>query len=56
VAGADDGITPPAQVEELARGIAGARFEELAQAGHQAPLEQHVAFNQLVSGFAESLP
>jgi 3-oxoadipate enol-lactonase/4-carboxymuconolactone decarboxylase len=56
VAGADDGITPPAQVEELARGIAGARFEVLARAGHQAPLEQHVAFNQLVSGFAESLP
>jgi pimeloyl-ACP methyl ester carboxylesterase len=43
-------------VEELARGIAGARFEVLAQAGHQAPLEQSTAFNDLVAGFAESLP
>ncbi len=56
VAGADDGVTPPAQVEELARGIAGARFEVLAAAGHQAPLEQHAAFNELLCGFAESLP
>jgi pimeloyl-ACP methyl ester carboxylesterase len=56
VAGADDAITPPAQVEELARGIAGARYEVLAQAGHQAPLEQHAAFNELLCGFAESLP
>ena len=56
VAGADDGVTPPAQSEELAQGIAGARLEVLAAAGHQAPLEQHAAFNELVAGFAESLP
>ncbi len=56
VAGADDAVTPPAQVEELARGIAGARFAVLPSAGHQAPLEQHAAFNALVADFAESLP
>jgi pimeloyl-ACP methyl ester carboxylesterase len=55
VAGADDQVTPPAQVEELARGIAGARLEVLAQAGHQAPLEQSERFNTLVASFAEGL-
>ena len=55
VAGADDTITPPAQSEELARGIAGARLEVLAQAGHQAPLEQSETFNRLVGEFAERL-
>jgi len=52
VAGADDKISPPAQSEELARGIAGARLEVLAQAGHQAPLEQSEAFNRLLADFA----
>ncbi|HLK11667.1 MAG TPA: alpha/beta fold hydrolase [Candidatus Binatia bacterium] len=55
VAGADDQVTPVAQSEELARGIPGARLEVLAQAGHQAPLEQSAAFNRLVTEFAEGL-
>jgi pimeloyl-ACP methyl ester carboxylesterase len=49
VAGADDAITPVAQAEALAAGIPGARFEVLAQAGHQAPLEQSERFNELVA-------
>jgi 3-oxoadipate enol-lactonase/4-carboxymuconolactone decarboxylase len=52
VTGADDGVTPPSCSETIARGIAGARFETLAQAGHQAPLEQSDAFNRLVCEFA----
>jgi pimeloyl-ACP methyl ester carboxylesterase len=55
VAGADDTITPPAQSEELVRGITGARLVVLARAGHQAPLEQSDEFNRLVAGFAERL-
>ena len=55
VAGADDGVTPVAQAEELARGIAGARLEVIPQAGHQVPLEQSDAFNRLLVAFAESL-
>ncbi len=55
IAGADDAISPPAQSEELARGIAGARLEVLAQAGHQAPLEQSDAFNGLLASFVDSL-
>lgn len=55
VAGADDTITPVVQSEELARGIRGARLEVIAQAGHQAPLEQSERFNALVAEFAEGL-
>jgi 3-oxoadipate enol-lactonase/4-carboxymuconolactone decarboxylase len=55
VAGADDQITPVALAEELARGIAGARLEVIAQAGHQAPLEQTETFNRLVTDFAGGL-
>ncbi len=55
VAGAHDTISPPTQSEDLAAGIAGARLEVLAQAGHQAPLEQSDAFNRLVAEFAERL-
>jgi pimeloyl-ACP methyl ester carboxylesterase len=55
VAGADDGVTPVALSEELAKGIAGARLEVLAAAGHQAPLEQSDAFNRLVGDFAAGL-
>jgi pimeloyl-ACP methyl ester carboxylesterase len=55
VAGADDQVTPVAAGEELARGIAGARLEVLAQAGHQAPLEQSERYNALLERFAEEL-
>jgi pimeloyl-ACP methyl ester carboxylesterase len=51
VAGADDQVTPVACAEELVRGIAGARLEVIAQAGHQAPLEQAEAFNRLLAEF-----
>jgi len=53
VAGADDAITPVACAQELAAGIAGARMEVIAQAGHQAPLEQSEQFNRLAGDFAE---
>jgi len=56
VAGADDQVTPVALAEELARGIRGARLEVIADAGHQAPLEQADRFNRLVADFAAALP
>jgi pimeloyl-ACP methyl ester carboxylesterase len=55
IAGGDDQVTPAACAEELVRGIPGARLEVLAQAGHQAPLEQADAFNAAVARFAEGL-
>jgi len=56
VAGADDQVTPPAVAEEIAGAIGGARLEVIAQAGHQAPLEQAEAFNRIVARFAQGLP
>lgn len=55
VAGADDKITPVEQSEELAKGIAGARLEVVAKAGHQVPLEQTATFDALVTAFADGL-
>jgi 3-oxoadipate enol-lactonase/4-carboxymuconolactone decarboxylase len=55
VAGADDQVTPVACAEQLVGCIPGARLELMAQAGHQAPLEQAEAFNRIVAAFAEEL-
>ncbi|HZP40122.1 MAG TPA: alpha/beta fold hydrolase [Candidatus Binatia bacterium] len=55
VAGADDGVTPVGQSEQLARGIPGARLEVIERAGHQAPLEQSERYNGLLAAFAEGL-
>jgi 3-oxoadipate enol-lactonase len=52
ISGADDTITPVACAEELASRIANARMEVIAQAGHQAPLEQSEQFNRLAGDFA----
>lgn len=55
IAGVDDQVTPIASAEELTGSIPGARLEALAQAGHQAPLEQAEAFNRLLVDFAAGL-
>jgi pimeloyl-ACP methyl ester carboxylesterase len=55
IGGVDDRVTPIAQSEDLAKGIAGARFETIAAAGHQAPLEQSERVNALLAEFAERL-
>ena len=55
LAGADDQVTPVACAEELVRGIAGARLEVIAHAGHQAPLEQADAFGAIIARFAAEL-
>jgi pimeloyl-ACP methyl ester carboxylesterase len=55
VHGADDQITPVALAEELARGIAGARFEVIEAAGHIPQLEQAERVNALLASFAEGL-
>ena len=52
VAGADDRVTAPALTEALCRGIAGARFETVARAGHLAPQEQPEVVGRLLADFA----
>lgn len=48
VAGSRDVIVPPAQQRELARSIAGARFEMLADSGHIGFLTRRAAFGQQI--------
>ena len=49
--GSDDQIVPVAEMEAMARAIPGARFEEIAGAGHLPNLEQPARFEALVGEF-----
>jgi 3-oxoadipate enol-lactonase len=51
VCGAEDHVTPPALSRELVQLIPGARYEEIANAGHLTNLERFGAFNALVDAF-----
>jgi 3-oxoadipate enol-lactonase len=53
--GEEDGITPPALSEELARLIAGSRLVRIANAGHLANAEQPQAFNSAIESFLAQL-
>ena len=54
LAGADDAIMPPAEAEALAKAIAGARLKLIPRAGHLVAYEQAEAFNEALSGWANS--
>jgi 3-oxoadipate enol-lactonase len=45
IVGKDDAITPPADMKKMADAIPGARFVEIPDAGHMAPMEDPQAFN-----------
>jgi pimeloyl-ACP methyl ester carboxylesterase len=49
VRGAEDGITTQAHVDEIMGGIAGARFEAVADCGHLPTLEKPVTTNRLLA-------
>lgn len=49
--GADDVLTPPAGMKTIAERVRGARYVEVAGAGHLSPLEQPTAVNRAVAGF-----
>ena len=51
IAGKEDVLTPPAEMEKMAGGIKGARFVEIEAAGHLANLEQPDVFNREVASF-----
>jgi 3-oxoadipate enol-lactonase len=51
VCGAEDTVTPPAGMEQLAAAIPGAVFRRIPKAGHLSPLEQPEAFNHAVRAF-----
>ena len=55
IVGREDSLTPPAEMEQMAGGIAGATFVQIDEAGHLANLESPTAFNEHVAGWLTSL-
>lgn len=54
--GADDVISPPAEMRELAAAIPDAEFAIVPSAGHMAPLEDPAAANAALARFLKRLP
>lgn len=55
VCGAEDAITPVAESEAMASGIAGSRLEVVPQAGHLSSLENPEAWNGVVGKFLKGI-
>lgn len=55
IVGADDGVTPRDAARTLRDGIAGARLETIAGAGHLSAAERPHELASLVEGFAEGV-
>jgi 3-oxoadipate enol-lactonase len=51
ICGQHDGISPPSEMRQIAAQMSHARFMEIADAGHMAPLEQSVAVNAAIREF-----
>jgi pimeloyl-ACP methyl ester carboxylesterase len=49
IGGSQDGISPPKEMSGIASAIAGARFVEVPDAGHLAPMENATAVNQALA-------
>lgn len=49
--GADDVITPAAEMKQMATAVPGAQYVEVAAAGHMAPLEQPTIVNRTIREF-----
>jgi pimeloyl-ACP methyl ester carboxylesterase len=49
--GAEDAIAPPAEMEQIAAAIPGARYVSIAGAGHMAPLEKPTEVNKAIRDF-----
>lgn len=52
--GAEDAISPPEEMQQFATAMPNAKFVEIANAGHLAPLEQPSATNEAIRSFLES--
>jgi pimeloyl-ACP methyl ester carboxylesterase len=51
VVGGKDAITPPSEARSMTSSIPGARYAEIARAGHLACMEQPEAFNKALENF-----
>jgi pimeloyl-ACP methyl ester carboxylesterase len=55
VVGEQDGLTPPADSEAMAKAIAGSTLVKIPEAGHLSNLEQPETFNSALSSFLNKL-
>ena len=51
ICGAEDGISPPEEMREMASAIPGARFEVIPRAGHVSPMENAADVNRAIGAF-----
>lgn len=54
ICGEQDGISPPDEMQAIARGIPPAQYVEIAGAGHLAPLEKSREVNAAIEPFVQS--
>jgi 3-oxoadipate enol-lactonase len=54
VCGAEDAITPPAEMRTIVAAIPGAEYAEIPAAGHMSPLENPPAVNRAIRNFLDS--
>ena len=54
ICGEEDTLSPPAEMEEMQRGIPGATLKVIERAGHLPNMEQPDKFNSILSGFIAS--
>jgi pimeloyl-ACP methyl ester carboxylesterase len=55
VVGAEDVISPPAEMRSMAAAIPGAEFVEISDAGHMTTMENPQAVNEALVRFLDSL-
>jgi pimeloyl-ACP methyl ester carboxylesterase len=51
IAGSDDEITPSSEMQAMAERMPDSQFHQIANSGHLSPLEQPMAFNDIVSAW-----
>jgi pimeloyl-ACP methyl ester carboxylesterase len=56
VAGADEQVVPPSEMQAMAAAIRGARFAAIAETGHLASVEAPGPFAAALAGFLDALP
>jgi pimeloyl-ACP methyl ester carboxylesterase len=54
ICGSHDGITPPKEMQTVAKAVQSSQYVELETAGHMSPLEAPVEFNAAVASFLDS--
>jgi pimeloyl-ACP methyl ester carboxylesterase len=55
IVGAEDAISPPKEMREMARSLPAARFVEIPHAGHMSPVENPDAVTEALRNFIQSL-